>query len=204
MPFPVPQPHPRAKRARQVIWASAFTAWLGLTATALALLTSSASRAGTPSADVVTAWPAASKLPRTEGRAALVMVAHTKCACTRASLRELEKAMARSGGRVDAFVIFVGPAAEGVLDLRAAARAIPGVQVTEDPSEAQAFGARTSGQTYLFDERGQLLFRGGLTPSRGHEGASVGNETVRKAFAGSPPSGPISSSDVFGCALFNP
>ena len=204
MASPLSPPPPRATRARQVIWASAFTAWLGVTATALALLTSSASRAGAPSADVVTAWPDASKLPRPSGRAALVMIAHTKCACTRASLRELEKAMARSGGRVDALVIFVGPAADGLLDLRGTARAIPGVTVIEDPSEAQAFGARTSGQTYLFDERGQLLFRGGLTPSRGHEGASVGNETVRKAFTGSPPSGPITSSDVFGCALFNP
>jgi hypothetical protein len=79
------------------------------------------------------------------------------------------------------------------------------VHVSEDASEALAFGARTSGQAYLYDERGQLLFRGGLTPARGHEGASVGGETVRKAFTGAPAaSGSPASSDVFGCALFNP
>lgn len=181
--------------------------WLALTVVVLVALTSYSSRAGAASAETLTVFPATSTLARHEGRPSLVLIAHTKCACTRASLRELERALARSGGKVDAFVIFVGPASEGLLDLRATARAIPGVTVVENQDEAKRFGAQTSGQTYLFDGQGHLVFRGGLTPARGHEGASVGSDAIRR-FLDAPPAGSASSSsvqrsEVFGCALFN-
>jgi hypothetical protein len=138
------------------------------------------------------------------------MVAHTKCACTRASLHELERVMSRAGARMEAFVIFVGPretnATLGVLDLRSTARAIPGVHVVEDESEARLFGAATSGQVLLYDQGGALVFRGGITPSRGHEGESAGGETVRRFAIGAVPandSTQSSASEVFGCALFD-
>lgn len=200
----------RRTRTRTIAWASAFATWLGLTVFVLAALTNYASRAGAASVASSPVWPAASKLPRSRERAALVMIAHTKCACTRASLRELERAMARAQGTIDAFVLFVGPrestASTGLLDLRSMARAIPGVRVIEDEDEARLFGAQTSGQTYLYDAHGALLFRGGITPSRGHEGASVGGETVRRFVSGSPETVGASAqaTDVFGCALFNP
>jgi hypothetical protein len=141
------------------------------------------------------------------------MLAHTKCACTRASLHQLARLMANlETGQVDAFVVFVGPLDDerSLDDLRATARAIPGVRVTEDAAEAQAFGARTSGQVLLFDAGGSVLFRGGITPARGHEGDSRGRDTVQHLLAAqpaSPPSAhptPIASSDVFGCSLFAP
>lgn len=141
----------------------------------------------------------------------LVMVAHTKCACTRASLSELERVMARAGTRAEAVVVFVGPretARTDVLDLRATARAIPGVRVVEDEHEARVFAAATSGQVMLYDERGALLFQGGLTASRGHEGESAGGAFVRRFLTRAPvtttgaPSTP-GASDVFGCALFD-
>ena len=196
-------------RAKKLAWASAFATWLALTVGVLGLLTSYSSKAGAAATEALTTFPAASTLPRREGRTTLVMIAHTKCACTRASLRELERTLARSGGNVDTFVLFVGPPSSGLLDLRATARAIPGVQVVEDEEEARRFGALTSGQTYLFDGRGRLVFRGGLTPSRGHEGASVGGDAIRR-FLDSPHDSPAASSasaqasDVFGCALFAP
>ena len=134
----------RGKVTRRVTWAVAFATWLGLSVFVLAALTSYASRAGAAADASSTVWPAASKLPKSQDRAALVMIAHTKCACTRASLRELEGAMARAHGRIDAFVLFVGPrestVSSGLLDLRSTARAIPGVRVVEDENEAQLFG----------------------------------------------------------------
>ncbi len=195
----------RGTTVQAIAWIGGFVTWVGMIGLALAALANYSSRAGAATAEPTITWPAASKLPRSHGRAALVMIAHTRCACTRASIRELERAMARSGGRVDAFVLFVGPPETGMLDLRSAARAIPGVRVFEDADEARLFGARTSGQIYLYDASGALLFRGGITPSRGHEGTSIGGETVRRFVADSSnPVGPSAqSSDVFGCALFD-
>ena len=103
------QGHVRGGVGRAVAWAGAFATWLGLTVFVLAALTSYSSRAGSAAVGSSTVWPAASKLPESTDRAALVLIAHTKCACTRASLRELEGAMARAHGRIDAFVLFVGP-----------------------------------------------------------------------------------------------
>lgn len=156
-----------------------------------------------------TSWPASSHLARTPGRGTVVMIAHTKCACTRASLRELERLMARAGDRAEAFVVFVGPRekpAIGLLDLRETARGIHGVTVVEDESEARVFGASTSGQVVLYDANGALLFRGGITPSRGHEGSTAGGETVRRFVTGNEAGTGTSfttASEVFGCALFN-
>lgn len=189
-----------------------FGAWLVATVAALAL-SGYASRAGAAALAPAT-WPDASKLPRSRAQSTLVMIAHTRCACTRASLHELERLMARAGDGMTAFVVFVGPGdtpgARELLDVRDTARAIPNVRVFEDESEARLFGAATSGQVLLYDEAGVLVFRGGITPARGHEGTSAGGEAVRRFMtarsvtraeplaATSPP-----ASDVFGCALFD-
>lgn len=200
---------PRRMTARAVAPIVGFALWLGATAGLLTALSYHSARPGV-AAEASIVWPAASKLPRVTGRAALVMIAHPHCPCTRASLRELERAMARSGGRIDAFVAFIGPV-EGVqspdlLDLRATARAIPGVRVVEDANEARLFGARTSGQTYLYDAAGALVFQGGMTSARGHEGASVASETIHRFVSGSADAAASTapSADVFGCGLFDP
>jgi hypothetical protein len=177
------------------------------TGMALAALTDYASQPGI-GARAPTSWPEASRLARTPGRATLVMVAHTKCSCSRASLHELARVMAGSDERVEAIVVFVGPdeGLGGLLDLRATARAIPNVRVVEDESEARLFGAATSGQALLYDPTGALVFRGGLTTARGHEGDSAGGSFVRR-FALRDPGAPAPTSTrttaVFGCALFD-
>jgi hypothetical protein len=188
-----------------------FGVWLAASIAALGGMAHYASRPGVAANAPVT-WPEASRLPRDPRQATLVMVAHSKCACTRASLHELDRVMTRARNRATAFVIFVGPREEprshGLLDIRDTARSIPGVNVIEDESEARRFGAATSGQVLLYDEAGGLVFRGGITPSRGHEGASVGSEALRTFLASRPPTRVAASappaSDVFGCALFDP
>src|SRR5256885_2373692 len=78
-------------------------------------------------------WPAASRLRRDPLRPTLVLFAHPRCPCTRASLAELLQIITRCQGRVAAHVLFVAP--EGVppgwerTDLWRTAAAIPGVQV---------------------------------------------------------------------------
>lgn len=206
---------PAARRTmRSVVRSCLVGAWLAATVLALAAMSEYASRPGAAAVAPAT-WPAASRLPRSRAQSTLVMIAHTRCACTRASLRELERLMTHAGDGMTAFVVFVGPrdepGAHELLDVRDIARAIPNVRVFEDASEARLFGAATSGQVLLYDAAGALVFRGGVTASRGHEGTSVGGEAVRRFMAARNATGaePLAAtspaaSDVFGCALFGP
>ena len=153
-------------------------------------------------------WPAASRLPRADDRATLVMLAHPRCACTRASLAELERLMARAGGRLTAQVLFVRPpevaAAWTDGDLWARAAAIPGVHVERDDGglEAARFGARTSGDVVVYDPAGRLLFEGGITSARGHEGDNPGRSAILAALAAPPAD--AAAAPVFGCPLAGP
>lgn len=192
------------KRWPKGLRAIGIAAWVAVCAAGLAGLADAASAPGKPAAQAPRRWPGASKITRVPGRPTLLMFAHTKCACTRASVRELERILARSGKRFDAHVVFSGPRGDdGFLSLRAAARSIPGLAIVDDDAEALRFGALTSGQVLVYDGKGDLVFRGGLTPSRGHEGETVGHHAVLSLVLENQNSDDkAQSSDVFGCALF--
>ena len=136
--------------------------------------------AGRPSG----AWPAASDIRPDRHYAHLVMFAHPRCPCTRASIAELAHVMAHAQGLAVATVLFYRPRQFPPgwerTDLWWSAAAIPGVTVLADPEgrEAQRFGAVTSGHVLLYDRAGQLLFSGGITGSRGHEGDNAGCDSV--------------------------
>jgi hypothetical protein len=87
-------------------------------------------------------------------------------------------------------------------DLWRHAAAMPGVSVHEDPGGGTAtlFGAATSGQVVVYSSAGQLLFQGGITASRGHEGWSAGSESVVAMVRGA--SAETTATPVFGCPLF--
>src|SRR5918912_2560933 len=98
-------------------------------------------------------WPADSRIKLASDRATLVMLAHPRCPCTRASIGELSRLMTQAQGRVTAYVLFVRPpnSSDGweQTDLLTSAGAIPGVSVVRDDEgvEAGRFHAVTSGQT---------------------------------------------------------
>jgi len=152
-------------------------------------------------------WPAASGIQRPTDRATLVMLAHPRCPCTRASIDELAKIMARIQGKVSAYVVFLKPQGSGAdwedTALRRTAAEIPGVTVLSDVdgAEAQRFGAETSGHVVLFDARGELLFSGGITESRGHAGDNAGESAVVSLLNHHAPE--RTRTFVFGCSLFN-
>ncbi|BDI29078.1 hypothetical protein CCAX7_11290 [Capsulimonas corticalis] len=139
--------------------------------------------------------------------ATLLVFAHPKCPCTRATMTELAKLMARCGERLRATVVFVSPAGattdwvEG--DLWRDAAAIPGVAVRRDRGGAWArrLHAKVSGEAILYGADGRLLFTGGLTGSRGHEGDNDGEDAVAALVLTG--TSPRSGSPVFGCALEN-
>src|SRR5688500_947730 len=54
-------------------------------------------------------WPSGTKIPLALDRATLVMFAHPKCPCTRASIEELNRLLARSSGRIATHVFFLKP-----------------------------------------------------------------------------------------------
>src|SRR5579862_3817828 len=102
-------------------------------------------------------WPTGSQLSQAQGTFDLVVFAHPRCPCTRATIGELAILMARCERRVKARVLFVKPAKAGAewreTDLWRAAEVIPGVTVIwdDDGMEAKLFGAQTSGLVLLFD-----------------------------------------------------
>jgi hypothetical protein len=150
-------------------------------------------------------WPATSRLRPVPGRWNLVLLAHPRCPCTRASLAELARIMARSRGRLAATVVLYHP--EGTpeswaqTDLAAQAAAIPNTRVVADAggAEAERFGAATSGQVVLFDPEGRRHFEGGITSTRGHEGDSLGRaailDLIQRGVAERP------AAPVFGCSI---
>lgn len=151
-------------------------------------------------------WPASAALPRESGRATLLVLVHPRCPCSRATLRELERLLARTPAAVTATVIMVTPdEAEAGFDrtgLREIAEAIHGVRVVTDHGglAARLFDASTSGQTLLYDAAGALRYSGGLTAARGHEGESLGRTALEGILAGDAGA---AGSRVFGCELFD-
>jgi len=152
-----------------------------------------------------TVWPVDSHLGRSPTLPTLVMLVHPKCSCSRASLGELAELMTQAAGRVTAHVLFVKPvdtAADWEQgDLKRRAASIAGVTVTIDGAarEAALFGAKTSGQTMVYDAAGHLLFSGGITAARGHAGNNIGRSNALASVNG----GAVDArgTPVFGCSL---
>ncbi len=152
-------------------------------------------------------WPAHSTVQLATDRLTLVMIAHPECPCTRASVAELAEVMARTQGKISAYVLFYLPtkrdASWADTELRNNAAQIPGVTVLSDLDgvEAGRFGAETSGHTFVYDAAGKLLFNGGITASRGHSGDNDGESTVVSLAHNQAAT--RSQTFVFGCSIRN-
>jgi hypothetical protein len=151
--------------------------------------------------------PVDSRVQRDPVRATLVMLAHPRCPCTRASLAELERIITHCQGLVTAHVLFLKPGQSPKdwekTDLWRTAAAIPNVRVLADEEGAEAirFGVKTSGHVVLYDASGRLLFSGGITGSRGHQGDNPGCNTVISLLTRGRAD--RARAAVFGCPLFD-
>src|ERR1043166_2917037 len=204
-----PPPPPPAKRAvlRPMLLIGAGLLWLGLVGIGARSLLNYENTPGAP-ATAPSRWPSSSRLARRGGRFALVMLAHPSCPCTRASLAELEILMAKLQGKLDAFVVLTRPDANEA-EVRASelwwkASAIPDVTVIHDDRgmETRRFGARVSGQALLYASSGRLVFDGGITAARGHQGDNAGVDAVISIVRGEAVKSAHTS--AFGCSLQNP
>lgn len=146
-------------------------------------------------------WPLATQLVRASQGATLVMFVHPECPCTRASLEQFESVL-QSGGTppLTAHIVVVGPEAETSRNA-ALARQIKGAKLSfdADGTEAQRFGSRTSGDLLIYDASGKLVFCGGITAGRGHQGDNLAAAAAKSAAAGSATQ--LARMPVFGCSL---
>jgi hypothetical protein len=180
--------------------------WLASVTAGLAWLAAYDNAPGMP-AHAPTQWPRQSHLARDGAGPTLVLLAHPRCVCTRATLGELSELMARAREKPKAYVVFIKPAGTASTfddtDLWRIAQGIPGVTVVrdDDGQETERFGAETSGQALLYDASGRLIFGGGITGSRGHPGDNLGRASILALLNREAGSRPVTS--VFGCPLFN-
>jgi hypothetical protein len=150
-------------------------------------------------------WPSGTPITLDSGRSTLLMFVHPRCPCTRASIGELNRLLARGEDRIAARVLFLKPASLPdewtQTDSWRQAAAIRGVSVLADLDGALArrFGAETSGYVVLFDTKGRLLFQGGITAGRGHSGDNPGASLILASLAGHGPN--LKQTPVYGCSL---
>ena len=150
-------------------------------------------------------WPEGAAVALNSHHDTLVMFVHPQCPCSKASIEELNRLLAQSHGNLSTHVFFVRP--HGYSDdwakteLWRSTAAIPNVSVHEDIDGAQArlFGAETSGHVLLYDTRARLLFSGGITGSRGHEGDNAGEEAIVSLASGETTG--VTNTQVYGCSL---
>ena len=136
----------------------------------------------------------------------LFVALHPQCSCSRATLHELRRVLQDAGTPAPAVYLLLyrpsqhianwsdtGALPEDALGYDARTVADP------DGRYAAMLHAGTSGEVVLYARDGHLLFQGGVTASRGHEGPSAGAERLQAALQGRPALG---RSAVFGCNIF--
>lgn len=150
-------------------------------------------------------WPKESKLALDRTRPNLVMFSHPHCPCTKASMSELSRLADRLGDQVAIQIVLVRPAdadsgfEEGELRERASRVPRATLVVDEAARESERFHAKTSGSVVLYGREGNLMFSGGITSARGHEGRAPSYDRILSLVAGE--ANVISSAPTFGCAL---
>jgi hypothetical protein len=192
---------------RRTIIAAVVAAWLLAAGLGFSGLWAYGSAAGTP-AQPPLKFPGDSGLQKASDRPTLILFIHPHCPCSRATLGELARLATICRGRLSIFVLMLHPANTSTnwehTDLWESASAIPQVTVLSDEGgvESRRFGVATSGQALLYSAKGELLFTGGITESRGHSGDNAGRDAIVSFVLGTSATQPGKTS-VYGCPLFN-
>jgi hypothetical protein len=141
-----------------------------------------------------------------DDRFELVMAVHPKCPCTRASVGELARLVARFPDQLRCTVLAYRPAnADADWDetvLIQSARQQPHTTVVFDDEgkHVRELGMSTSGSVILYSPAGKPEYWGGITMARGHAGDSIGSDAIHAILTGRTPD--RRTAPVFGCAIY--
>ena len=166
-----------------------------------------------PRATFANPAPTVGGLTALTGQPTLYLFMHPRCPCTRATINQLQRVLGGSGLEKAELpeVVVVATIPDGVdehdnawrkSDTLRLASELPNatIQYDVDGERAQSFGARASGSIALYAADGQLLFAGGVTVSRGHDGDSLGAEQLLQQIKN--PSGEVpATAPALGCRL---
>lgn len=164
-------------------WVAAAIVWMVATTLGLFVLISYSNTSGDVGVTPVE-LPSIPTIRNTNGTSTLLMFIHPQCPCSQASLEQLTRIHARCHNKVTIRILFrsasESPDTWVQTRLWKSAQRIPGAIVTIDPDgrTAAKFGARTSGHVLVYNADGKLVFNGGITAARGHEGDSLGTSAV--------------------------
>jgi hypothetical protein len=198
---------PVSARIKKPLLALGIALWLVAAAWGTKWLTEYSFAAGASGQPAET-WPVDAGVSRADGIATLVLVLHPGCACSEATLSELGVILTQTTPHLRAVIVFTDadparPAATSALFKTA--QTMPGVTVVRDRDgeTLKKFHALTSGETRLYNTEGTLLFKGGITGSRGHPGENPGRSHIIAAVRNPSTTASTFSTPVFGCALFD-
>ena len=187
--------------------------WVGCAAFSFACLSKLDRTAGAAGHPPVR-WQTSVPIALDKKKPTLIVLMHPQCPCSRASLYELDRLAALCPNQASISVLFLKPAGCSLAwtktDLWRSASAIPGVcvRVDEQGKIARRLGAATSGDAVLYAPDGRLLYQGGLTGERGHEGDNAGLSALADLLHGKILSSSLTSAKnkpvtepVYGCPL---
>jgi hypothetical protein len=186
---------------------AAFAGWLILLGCGWAAMARYGAAAGEQALAPVVLPPALKQFSA-QAKPTLFLALHPQCDCSRATLHELRRVLQDAGADAPlVYVLLYRPSHHvahwndnGILpesDLGSSANVIA------DPEGRYAamLHADTSGEVVLYARNGSLLFQGGITASRGHEGPSAGADRLQAALQNGTRS--TARSSVFGCNIFH-
>ena len=180
--------------------------WLLLVSAGMSMLLGYSLTPG-DSGSAAKSWPSESELKLATDRATVVVALHPGCACSNATIAQYERVVAQITSDVTTYFLVNFPAQKPELwnsyNQKSRLAHIPGAQVIKDHDGkiTRRFGLETSGHTLLYNKLGQLLFNGGITNGRGHEGTNLADSYLKSLINGEEAD--FRSFPVFGCNLFS-
>ncbi len=157
--------------------------------------------------DTPAVWPADSTIARSKHQPMLLLFLHPHCACSQATVEQLERLTTLVPARLlpTICVVASSPRSTGRLwestPLLNSIPRLPNSYVFHDAGgvETALFGARLSGTVMLYDVDGRRLYAGGVTMARGHDGHNAGIQAVADLLINPDANAP--SVPAFGCSV---
>ena len=131
-----------------------------------------------------THWPAQVRLARSQQQATLVVFLHPHCINSSVTLTELAKILPALRGKAQVYLSFYSPRNQQVTWVKHSpwkqAERMQNVNIYADINgeDSEKFGAQSSGEMFLYDKTGALVFHGGLNRKFGFMGGRAGVEAL--------------------------